>query len=94
MREPGQRLGIELAREHERIGREAPCLFTRRGLVEHRHHFLRAVCKRRHHGGRREKNVEHDDHLARHAHRLELFLLREHVQLVLEIDSCGQRKLR
>src|SRR5512145_286681 len=90
MRETRQRLGIELAGEDERIGREAFCLLARRSLVEYRHDLLRAVRKRRYHGGRGEQNVEDDHHLARYAHCIELLLLREHVQLVLEVNPCGQ----
>jgi hypothetical protein len=85
-REPWQRLGVELSGEHERARRMPRPFVACRGLVERRNHRGGAVRDRGDDGRSREQDIEHDRDLARHAHRVELLLATEDVDLVPELD--------
>ncbi len=86
MHEAGQRFGVQLAGEHAASSAAARLLGARGGLVENRNDLQRTVRERRDHGGRGEEHVDDDDHLAGHAHAVELFLAREDVHLMIEFD--------
>jgi hypothetical protein len=87
MRKSGQGLGIELTRQDEGARNEFLAVGAGGGLVEHRHDVRGAVRERGHHRRGGKEDVQHHGHLARDAHRVELLLLGEDVDLVIEVDS-------
>ena len=89
--ETHERFGVQLARKDVRVFFKNLCLSESGRLVGYGDHFFRAVRERSDHGGRREQDVEHYDHLAGHTHRIQLLLSREDVELVVEINLYGQR---
>src|SRR6185503_4288646 len=89
--ESGQRLGVELAREHAAARAAARVLGARGRLVQDRDHLGRAVRERGDHRGGGEQHVDHHYDFARQAHAVELLLAGEDVDLVVKLDPGGHR---
>src|SRR4051812_31785281 len=87
MRKAWKRVRVQLSGHDELAGREGAGLCPCRRLVKNRYDFARPVRERSHHGGGCEKDIEHHDYLAGNANAVQLFLLGEHVDLVVELDA-------